>query len=158
MLTIRAAFVLAAVLTLPGGGAAQELSVPLTDRHRGAERVVVGRVAAVNPVWKENEFGDRLIISVVRVTIDETLKGQTQPSIDVEVEGGTIGTVTLRVSDLATFTPGERAVFYLTRDRRGSVVPYMRGQGLLKLEGGSRAASSEATLNEARRAAAASRP
>ena len=33
--------------------------------------------------------------------------------MDVEVEGGTIGDLTLRVSDLATFTQGERAVFYL---------------------------------------------
>jgi hypothetical protein len=65
MLTRRAAFVLAPVLlTLPGVLVAQEISVPLADRHRGAERVIVGRVAAVNPVWKENEFGDRLIISM----------------------------------------------------------------------------------------------
>jgi hypothetical protein len=159
MLTRRAAFVLAPVLlTLPGVLVAQEISVPLADRHRGAERVIVGRVAAVNPVWKENEFGDRLIISIVRVTIDETLKGQTQPSIDVEVEGGTIGTTTLRVSDLATFVPGDRAVFYLTRSRRGSIVPYLRGQGLLKLDGTERVAGSTATLTEVRRAAAAARP
>ena len=146
------------LLALPGVLGAQEISVPLADRHRGAERVIVGRVAAVNPVWKENEFGDRLIISIVRVTIDETLKGQTQPSINVEVEGGTIGTTTLRVSDLATFVPGDRAVFYLTRSRRGSIVPYLRGQGLLKLDGTERVAGSTATLTEVRRAAAAARP
>jgi hypothetical protein len=137
--------------------AAQEASVSLADRHRGSERVVIGRVTAVNPVWKENEFGDRLIISVVRVAIDETLKGQAQPTIDVDVEGGTIGTITLRVSDLTTFVPGDRAVFYLTRDRRGATIPYARGQGLLKLDATDRVRGTATTLDEVRRVAAAAR-
>jgi hypothetical protein len=159
MLTTRVVCAVAAALIVwPGALAAQEIPATLADRHRGAERVIVGRVAAVNPVWKENEFGDRLIISIVRVTIDETLKGQTQPSIDVEVEGGTIGEITLRVSDLATFVPGDRAVFYLTRNRRGSVVPYLRGQGLLKLDRSDRVTGSSTNLTEVRRAAAAARP
>jgi hypothetical protein len=143
----------AMLVTFTGLLAAQERPVPLADRHRGAERVVVGHVATVNPVWKENEYGDRLIISIVRVVIDETLKGQAQPSIDVEVEGGTIGDITLRVSDLTTFAPGDRAVFYLTRSRRGSIVPYLRGQGLLKLDRTDHVAGSAATLNDVRRAA-----
>ena len=135
--------------------AAQERTVALADRHRGAERVVVGHVAAVNPVWKENEFGDRLIISIVRVLIDETLKGQAQPSIDVDVEGGTIGDITLRVSDLTSFAPGDRAVFYLTRNRRGTIVPYLRGQGLLKLDRTDHVAGTSTTLSQVRSAAAA---
>jgi hypothetical protein len=42
-------------------------SVPLAERARGAERVVVGRVTTVNPIWRTNEFGDRLIVSIVSV-------------------------------------------------------------------------------------------
>jgi hypothetical protein len=149
---------LATFVTSTGLLAGQDMvAVPLAERHRGAERVIVGHVAAVNPVWKENEYGDRLIISIVRVTIDETLKGQVQPSIDVEVEGGTIGELSLRVSDLATFVPGDRAVFYLTRNPRGEVVPYLRGQGLLKLDGADRVTGTSTTLDEVRRAAAAAR-
>jgi hypothetical protein len=149
---------LAMLVTSTGVLARQDMvAVPLADRHRGAERVIVGHVAAVNPVWKENEYGDRLIISIVRVTVDETLKGQVQPAIDVEVEGGTIDGLTLRVSDLTTFVPGERAVFYLTRNPRGTVVPYLRGQGLLKLDGADRVMGTSTTLDEVRRAAAAAR-
>jgi hypothetical protein len=138
--------------------ARQEVAVPLSGRTRGAERIIVGRVAAVNPVWRENEFGDRLIVSVVRVLVDETLKGQAQPSVDVEVEGGTIGDLTLRVSDLPTFRPGERAVFYLIRSPRGALVPYLRGQGLLKLDQSGRVAGSNMTLEEIRRTAASEAP
>ncbi len=150
----RAALCLLSLLT---SGAVLESfqlpSVSLADRTRGAERVVVGHVASVNPVWRNNEFGDRLIVSVVRVAIEETLKGQTGPAVDVEVEGGTIGGLTLRVSDLDSFTPGDRAVFYLRRSPRGAFVPHRRGLGLLKLDRSQRVAGTGVTLDEIRRAA-----
>ena len=137
----------------PGIAARQDaVAVPLAERARGAERIVVGTVASVGPVWRVNEFGDRLIVSVVRVTVNETLKGPTQPTVDVEVEGGTIGDVTLRVSDLVSFTPGERAVFYLKRNPRGAFVPHLRGQGLMKLDRSNRVQDSNLTLDSIRQA------
>src|SRR5262245_57116595 len=125
--------------------------VPLAERARGAERVVVGSVASVGPVWRVNEFGDRLIVSVVRVAVSETLKGPAQPTVDVEVEGGSIGDITLRVSDQVSFAPGERAVFYLKRNARGAFVPHLRGQGLLKLDRSDRVQDSSVTLETIRR-------
>jgi hypothetical protein len=133
---------------------AQDASVPLTERARGAERVVVGRVIAVTPIWQVNEFGDRLIVSIVNVAVDETLRGPSAPSLDVEVEGGTIGDLTLNVSDLDAVAPGDRAVFYLARNRRGSFVPHLRGHGLLKLDRSDRVRNSPITLADIRRAAA----
>jgi hypothetical protein len=94
-------------------------------------------------------------VSVVRVAVSETLKGQVDPALDVEVEGGTIGDLTLRVSDQVSFTPGERAVFYLKRNVRGAFVPHLRGQGLLKLDASDRVPGSSLTLDEIRREAAA---
>jgi hypothetical protein len=140
-----------AVGLFASASASAQDAVPLAERARGAERVIVGRVAAVDPVWRVNEFGDRLIVSVVRVAVDQTLKGQTQPAVDVEVEGGTLDGLTLRVSDLTTFTAGERAVFYLRRNPRGAFVPHLRGQGLLKLDRSDRVPGSSLTLDEIRR-------
>jgi hypothetical protein len=133
----------------------QVAPVPLAERARGADRVVVGRVSSVAPGWQVNEFGDRLIVSVVRVVVNETLKGQAVPTLDVEVEGGTIGEVTLRVSDQTSFSPGERAVFYLKGTARGTFVPHLRGQGLLKLDASNRVSGSSLTLEEIRRQVAA---
>lgn len=133
----------------------QATPVPLAERARGADRVVVGRVASVAPVWQVNEFGDRLIVSMVRVVVSETLKGQAVPTLEVEVEGGTIGELTLRVSDQTSFAPGERAVFYLKRTARGTFVPHLRGQGLLKLDASNRVSGSSLTLEEIRREVAA---
>lgn len=126
-------------------------TVPVDERTRGSDQVVVGRVSSVTPVWRNNDFGDRLIISIVHVSVEETLKGASQPTMDVEVEGGTIGTLTLRVSDLETFTPGERAVFYLQHSRRGTLVPHLRGLGLQKIDQAGRIRGSNVTLDQVRR-------
>ena len=136
---------------VPAAHAQEAGPVPLAERARGAERVVVGRVASVSPVWQVNEFGDRLIVSVVRVAVSETLKGQSQATVDVEVEGGTLGGVTLHVSDQTSFVPGERAVFYLVRSARGALVPHLRGQGLLKLDRFDQVTGSSLTLDIIRR-------
>ena len=136
-------------------GAGQVAPVPLADRARGAELVVVGRVARVESMWQVNEFGDRLIVSLVRVAVNETLKGQASPTLDVEVEGGTIGDLSLHVSDQMSFSPGERAVFYLKRNARGALVPHLRGQGVLKLDASDRVPGSSLTLGEIRRQVAA---
>ncbi|HEY7059399.1 MAG TPA: hypothetical protein VH458_22850 [Vicinamibacterales bacterium] len=147
---------LACALGRPAQGAAgQGRPVPLADRARGAERVVVGRVTAVDAIWRINDFGDRLIVSVVHVAVDETLKGAAQASVDVEVEGGTIGTLTLRVSDEQSFVRGDRAVFFLRRSARGHLVPHLRGEGLLKLDRANRVPGSSLTLDEIRRTVAA---
>jgi hypothetical protein len=147
---------LAATLLGPASAvlmAQDRVDVPLAERQRGAERVVVGRVTSVTGVWRQNEFGDRLIYSVVRVAVDETLKGQAQPTVDVEVEGGTVGDLTLRVSDMTPLKTGDRAVFYLKRTSRGILVPHLRGQGLLKLDASDRVVGSSETLTQVRRAA-----
>ena len=141
------AVTVSAAVTLPGQGA----EAPPAARARGAEQVVVGRVSAVTPVWRDNDFGDRLITSIVRVTVDETLKGAQRQSIDVEIEGGTIDGLTLRVSDLDTFAPGDRAVFYLKQNRRGALVPHQRGLGLQKVDAAGRIRGSSVTLDQVRR-------
>ena len=78
------------------------------------------------------------------------MKGQAQPTMDVDVEGGTIGSLTLRVSDEQVFSPGERAVFFVRRRPRPSRSA-LRGQGLLKLDRLNRVPGSSLTLDEIRR-------
>ena len=149
---------LAATLFGPGlavASAQDARSVPLAERARGAERVIVGSVTSVNPVWQVNEFGDRLIVSVVRVAVNETLKGPSLPTMDVDVEGGTLDGVTLRVSDQTSFAVGERAVFYLRRNVRGRFVPHLRSQGTLKLDQFDRVPENGLTLETIRREVAA---
>src|SRR6188472_3556445 len=66
----------------------------------GADRVVVAEVTDVTPRFDVNEHGDRLIISRVLLQVEETLKVTASPIVEMDVEGGTIGDLTLKVSDL----------------------------------------------------------
>ena len=147
----------AGLLGLGRTSSARQVAVPLAERARMAERVVVGRVASVAPTWQVNEFGDRLIVSRLRISVSETLKGQATSTVDVEVEGGTIGDVTLRVSDQVSLAPGERAVFYINATPRGTFTPHLRGHGVLKLDPTNKVTGSSLTLEHVRREVVAGR-
>jgi hypothetical protein len=153
---LLASVCLGASLSASAGLAAQGGSpLPFAERARGADRVVVGRVASVAPSWQVNAFGDRLIVSTLRVNVDESLKGPASASVDVEVEGGTINGLTLHVSDQVPFVPGDRAVFFVRRTPRGTFAPHLRGQSLMKLDASNRVQGTSVTLNDLRRELAA---
>lgn len=122
------------VLVLLGSGLRAQIAT-LDERIGGAERVVVATVRGVTPEWRENSHGDRLIVSRVQLEVEETLKGAPELTMWLEVEGGTLDGLTLKVSSLPMLQGGERGVFFL--DRGPGVVhrPHLKGQGILFLDG-----------------------
>jgi len=108
--------------------------VELSDRLRGAEKAVVARVETVEARFERNRFGDELIISHVRLVVEEGLKGERDRELWIDVEGGTVGDLTLEVSDLPALAVGDRGVFLMERTPEGAFVPHLRGQGILKLD------------------------
>ena len=107
----------------------------LDQRIDGAERVVVATVRGVTPEWRENSHGDRLIVSKVQLDVEETLKGAPEATMWLEVEGGTLDGLTLKVSSLPMMQGGERGVFFLDRGVGDVHRPYLKGQGILFLDG-----------------------
>ena len=73
--------------------AADPVGIP--DRVRGAERVVVASVSSMSASFETNEFGDQIIVSHLTLGVEETFKGKAERSIPMEVEGGTVGGITL---------------------------------------------------------------
>jgi len=108
----------------------------LDERIAGAERVVVATAKTVTPEWRENRHGDRLIVSRIQLEIEEPLKGggTTADVVWMEMDGGTLDGLTLRVSTLPLIQRGERAVFFLDQISRGVFSPHLRGQGILSLD------------------------
>jgi hypothetical protein len=150
-----------AVVALAASGSAQQMGelpaqalaarkAHVKQNMQGAERVVVGRVASLEPAWKTNEFGDQLIVSRTWVVSDETLKGEAGGDVPVEIEGGTIGGLTLTVSDLPELKPGDRAVFMLKRNKNGEFIPQGRGNGVLKVRDGDIVEGLDLPLDEVR--------
>lgn len=127
--------------------------VELSDRLRGADKAVVASVAAVEPRFGRNRFGDELIISRVHLAVEEGLKGERERELWVEVEGGTVGDLTLEVSDLPALAVGDRGVFLVQRTPEGTLVPYLRGQGILKLDRDDRVVGTGLTLSQIREVA-----
>lgn len=126
---------------------------PPTDipsRARGASRIVVARVLDVRAQFATNRFGDQLIVSTAVLEVDETLKGAPATTLEVEVEGGTVGDLTLKVSDLPSLEAGERGVFFLDAGRGGVNLPHDRGRGILKLTQGDQVQNSGLTLAQLR--------
>jgi len=126
--------------------------VDVGAQAKGANKVVVATVTDVQSAFGENDFGDRLILSQVTFRVDETMKGPQAGSVVVTVEGGSVGDLTLEVSDMPTMEKGQRAVLFLTSSRSGGDVPYRRGAGVLRLDGDDRVPGTDLTLEEIRAA------
>jgi hypothetical protein len=81
---------------------------------------VVGRVEKVSSRWEEWDGVGRLIVTRCSVIVEESLGGRGAArggaEITVEVPGGTVGDLTLVVSDAPALVEGERAVFFLVED------------------------------------------
>lgn len=120
---------LSPVLVAAGGQLAS-----LEQRGSGADRVVVATARSVTPEWRENVHGDRIIVSKVLLEIEENLKGSGPSSALLEIDGGTLDGLTLRVSGLHLLDVGERAVVFLDEAAGGVHLPYLRGQGILALD------------------------
>lgn len=142
-------WLVAALLAVSAAPAAAEIGPPtdLATHAKGAGKVIVARVSDVRSSFGTNRFGDQLIVSNVVLEVLETLKGAPQPVTTVIVEGGTVGDLTLRVSDMQELKAGERAVFFLDQDGAGNV-PHGRGHGILKLDDGDRVKGSNLTLSQ----------
>jgi len=142
-----------------GQGAAAD-RVDLGERARRSAEVVLATVLDVQGSFETNAFGDQLIVSNARVRVDERLKASSEPSrtgpvetgtvLTVQVEGGTVGDLTLSVSDVPTIEAGERAVLLLDRLEAGTYVPHDRGRGILKLDERDRVHGTDMTLDDVR--------
>ena len=126
---------------------------PSTDvavRARAAKLVAVGRIIDVQAQFQAGRFGDQLIVSSVLLEVTETLKGARAPLLRLSVEGGTVGDLTLKVSDMPVLQPGDRGVFFLDDDGRGNYLPHDRGRGILKLAQTDRVEGMPLTLDDIR--------
>ncbi len=144
--------IVAAALTCSSVIVSAQTSAPpdVPAQARGAKRIVVGRILDVQGQFQTNRFGDRLIVSNVLVEVSETLKGDREPLVRMAVEGGTVGDLTLKVSDLPAVHPGDRGVFFLDDGGSGIHVPHDRGRGVLKLTGADQVEGTPISLEEVR--------
>lgn len=141
-------------------------SLSMEQMFARADRVVVGRVSRVASRWAEWEGVGRVIVTRCTVVVEESLggrdRGESVAEIEVEVPGGTVGDLTLVVSDAPALLDGERAVFFLVEGASGGTHRiYGLESGKLPLRGARIVANPGlvsgpcSTLDDVRRAAKA---
>ena len=114
--------------------------------------MVLATVTDVESAFGENDFGDSLILSHVTFRVDETMKGKHDETLTMTIEGGTVGDLTLEVSDMPRMERGERAVLFVEDSRKGGYVPHRRGAGVMKVDESDNVADSDLTLQDIRAA------
>jgi len=92
--------------------------------------------------------GDRVIVTHTQLQVEETLKGASAQLVALTIEGGTVGDITMRVSDMSPLRKGDRGVFFLDSDQAGGNRPHGRGLGILKLDANNRIAGSDLSLGQ----------
>jgi len=106
-------------------------------RFQGAERVLIATVEHVAADFGKNEYGDDLILTTVTLRVGESLRGEASEVISFQLEGGTVGELTLKVSDMPTLQVGDHGVFALRRSRSEDTwVPNGRSLGILLADHG----------------------
>jgi hypothetical protein len=142
-----------------GLGASGGRPVDVATRARGAGRVVIATVTDVQPRFDVNEHGDRIIVSQAYLAVEESLKGAPAQVLPVDIEGGTIGDLTLSVSDMPALKKGDRAVFFLdaTVSSAGAHKPHGRGLGVLRLDRSNHVEGTPVTLQDVKAAIRAAR-
>jgi len=153
------AVVVCAALAIVGSAASLVAAigpaVDLATRVRGASRAVVATAVQAESRWVTRPSGDRIIVTRTVARIDEALKGPRTGSVVVELEGGTVGDASMRVSDMDLLPVGGRAVLLIEPNPDGTWRPHRRGLGVLRIDNSDRVASVGLDLAEVRRVAIA---
>ncbi len=73
-----------------------------------ASHILFGKVDDIQSFWGVNDRGDQIILSRIKVKALKWIKGDPSESVEFLVEGGAVGDLALRVSDVPEFERGQR--------------------------------------------------
>ena len=73
-----------------------------------ATHILLGKVDDVQSFFGVNERGDQIILSRVKVKALKWIKGDRSGFVEFMVEGGSVGELSLKVSDVPEFEKGQR--------------------------------------------------
>lgn len=112
--------VLAALLSLVlfaiRSGATTVAERSMRDLVAEAPSIVYGTVVSTTSHWTENRS---LIVTDVRVEVEDVLKGEPASQVVVTQPGGSVGKLRVECDGAAAFLPGDRAILFLDRNPGG---------------------------------------
>jgi hypothetical protein len=77
-----------------------------------SNRIVIGKVRSSRTYWSSDR---KLILTSTTIDIEETVKGQGAPTVEITTIGGKIGDLTLHVAGMPQFEKDENAVVFVEK-------------------------------------------
>ncbi len=109
--TLRVTFILFTVFIFSYDAFAIMRALSTEELTMNSEVVITGEVEEKVSFWSEDR---KKIFTRVTVKIEERIRGESpEERVEVEHEGGEIGGIGLRVSDVPSFSKGERVLLFL---------------------------------------------
>jgi len=99
---------------MPVAGSAMIIQMSLPELVSQSDVIVRGEVTTTECRWVHCPYG-RIIVTDVTVAVGEPLMGSLdQPEVVIEVPGGVVGDLGLRVADAPQFTVNEEIMAFLS--------------------------------------------
>ncbi|MFH2139032.1 MAG: hypothetical protein ABII88_11090 [Candidatus Omnitrophota bacterium] len=99
-------------LVFSGAGHCAMLSLSPEELTDDSDEVIIGRVISKDSHWNEDATA---IVTDVKVQINEVLKGEDiENPVTIEILGGVVGEMEMKVSDAAFFEQNEEVVLFLS--------------------------------------------
>jgi hypothetical protein len=119
----------------PIANATTLMRMSLAQMSRAATMIVRGRCAANETIWDEGEIWTRTTFEIAETwrgpsaASSAVRTGAAPPRIVVRLLGGSLASITSRVSGIPRFQPGEDVVLFLEPSARGdlSIVSWQQG-------------------------------
>ena len=87
------------------------LGLGIEELTKGSESVIIGEVEDTEAQWSKD---GKTIFTKAFIVVNEIIRGRTlQKTITIEYEGGEIGDIGLKVSDVVPLEKGERVLLFL---------------------------------------------
>ena len=120
---------------------ATSVIAPTFDRLvASADLIFTGQAVAQRSEWR-NANGQRSIVTLVTFGVEAVHKGRAGSTTTLQFLGGTLGDVTLEVSEMPKFTLGERVVLFVEKNGENAspLVGFHHGKFSLQKDAGGRA-------------------
>ena len=103
---------------LAGTAQALMIPVPLDQLTNEAGAILAGRVTEISSAWTADGY---TIVTDVQLRVEESWRGNMQQGdlVSLQVQGGIVGDIGIRVEHQPTFRHGENVVVFLAVDETG---------------------------------------
>ena len=128
------AILLAALVTATPANGSIVRALDLSELIAQSDRIVVGRVVLAEAFRR----GDGTIATWYRVEVERELRSDAptkddEPEVIIQVLGGQIGDLGMRVEGEPTFSIGERAVIFMREGNQLAFRPVGMAQGVMRI-------------------------